>query len=615
MIALEDGPWSLGCNSVSDPLGLPLGSYQWGINCINKGGVISTRPGQRLVQPNDIDFGAPSAIKLFTPKDGVPHLVISKGPYVFYAKYPFTAPFWYQIPGLLFAEGKCEFEVAVVAASEDADGNVTAIEPFPVLMMFDGQTRTAFWDGITARHLDPGPDTNETPICDNAKWIGNRLWITQGKKIRVSNLLNPLKFTEEDILAEGGYFNLPDVCTGLGVTPNFMSLLAFTDFSTTSFQSGILNRAQWQTTPDFQKVIFSGIGCAAPRSIVTQYGMVWWYSHNGLMNLDNALQTYRSSQIRYRDSAMRRSSSNFSSDISGICAGAFENFLLISVPSGDLANYHTWVMDQNPLEITESPAQWSSVWTGTRPTQYATGVVNGKVRCFSLSKDLLPGGDNSIIPYQAQVWEMFLQDRRDIGWDNSADTAAKDIEVAFETRLIPTQYGTFKYAELELEQIVGAVQLEVFYCTQRGTYKSILSQQIVATTGNVLATDVIPTTFTQYLPQKRTIRTPNDNVDSRDSNPPVETKYNRNRDKAFSLLVKWTGQMSLVKLRLYIDPDPEQMEGEAESTETTDRFIEIDGSGEILTTGPTDLPITDQQSGFFSTFTPRWSEGIYKSLT
>lgn len=614
MTPLVDGPWKLGLDSVSDSLTLPEGTYAWLINGINKGGIISTRPGQRIRQLNI--SGNPSAIKVFTPKGGVPHIVISVGSSVYYCEYPFTDLTWRKVEGVAFVNGQCEFEIAVVGVTQDVDGSIVAIDPFPVLMMFDGQTRTAFWDGVTARHLDPGPASRETPICTWAKFIGNRLWTMQGKKIRVSDLLNPIKFTEEDILAEGGFFNLPDAGTGFGVTPNFQSLLAFTDFSTTAFQAGILNRAQWQTTPDFQKVIFSNIGCAAGRSIVNQYGMVWWYSHNGLINLDNALQTYRSSQIRYMDRAMRRSRANMSDDISGICSVAYENYLLVSVPSGDMKNYHTWIMDSNPQEATESQAQWSAVWTGTRPMQYATGIVNGKIRCFCLSSDIPPNGESVVILQSANVWEMFLQDRRDIGQDVHATITAKNVDVAFETRMMSTNtYGTFKYAELELENIVGAVQLDVFYCPLRGTYKNILSRQIVATVGGLTPSTTIPTTFAPYLSQKRTIRTVNESVASTDNNLAVETPLNRNKDKAFSVLVKWTGQASMSRLRIYVDAEPDQIDGTPTETELKDRYITAEGTGAILTTGPTALPLTNQQSGFLSTNSPRWDEGIYKSLT
>lgn len=622
-LVASEGPWRGGINSVDHSADLLPGQYQWLTNGVNKGGIVSTRPGMASIPFPPVggyDTGI-NALTIFTPRNGTPVLVMALDAAIQYVRYPFTSTA--GILGSISMNGPTvQFETAVIGVTEAPNGTITAIDPYPVLMICDGTGRTAMWDGATlVRYLDP--TVSETPTATWMKWIGNRLWVAQGRKLRASNLLNPVKFTEENILAEGGYFNLPSDCTGLGVTPDFRSLLAFTDYTTTAFQAGLINRASWGSTADFQKVIFSYIGCAAGRSIVNQYGMTWWYSHNGLINLDSALQTYRSSQISIQDRNMRRSVANFSNNISGICATAYDNYLLISVPSGDLHNFHTWVLDESIVEsidpsptITQSSkAGWASAWTGIRPTQFATGVVQGKMRCFCATCDISPTGYSSS-PIKGNVWELFLQDRRDIGYNSSIVTTAKDISCSLETRSIDTKVlCEIKYVELDIEEIVGTVQLDIYYATRRGTYKKFGTKQIVGTVGSVTSSMTIPVTFSQYLPQRRTVKSVNECILASDSNPSVETPQTRNIDKYFSFIIKWTGQMSLVKMRVYADPVPEQMDGASESNEITDRYIRPDGTGAILSTGPSALPIVSQQSGFLATTSCRFPEEIYQSLT
>jgi hypothetical protein len=388
---LKDGPWSLGCNSVVDPSNVPDGQYQWLVNGTNRGGIPQTRPGFNCI-PIPSGFGVARAMTVFTPLNRVANLVVAVGSSVLYLPYPFTGTFT-ALPGISFnTTGPVVFETAVKNFSEASDGTLTVITPTPILMMSDGQTRTAYWDGTTSRHLDPSQ--NETPIGLWMKWVGSRLWIANGSVLRASSVLDPLLFTEEDILAEGGSFSLPGVITGIGVTPDYSSLLVCTSSTTTSFQANILDRTQWQTTPGFQKEIFQGIGCVAGKSFVNQWGITWWFAQGGMIGLNQAIQTYQTSRIHYIDQNMLRSKANMSPDISGICCGTFENFLTVSVPSGDIYNAHTWLMDQaprgsletNPIYSTEVSA-WTGIWTGIRPVEWITTTINGRTRCFALSQD------------------------------------------------------------------------------------------------------------------------------------------------------------------------------------------------------------------------------------
>jgi hypothetical protein len=405
---LKDGPWSLGCNSVVEPSNVPDGQYQWLVNGTNRGGIPQTRPGFNCIPAG---YGQARGMTVFTPLNGVANLVVAIGSSVLYIAYPFTGAFT-ALPGISFnTAGPVVFETTVKNFDEASDGTLTVITPTPILMMSDGQTRTAYWDGTISRHLDPSQ--NETPIGLWMKWVGSRLWISNGSVLRASNLLDPLLFTEENILSEGGSFSLPDTITGIGVTPDYSTLLVCTSSTTTSFQANIVDRTQWQTTSGFQKEIFPGIGCVGGKSFVNQYGITWWFAQGGMIGLNQAIQTYQTSRIHYIDMNMMRSKANLSPDISGICCGTFENFLTVSVPSGDIHNAHTWLMDQaprgsletNPIYSTEVSA-WTGIFTGIRPVEWVTTTINGRTRCFVLSQDYNPAalaGLGGIIPTNSEI--------------------------------------------------------------------------------------------------------------------------------------------------------------------------------------------------------------------
>lgn len=401
MISAPSGPWTSGCDSYSDATQVADTAYRWGVNIVSKGGIPRTRPGFNCI-PTGLT-GIARGMTIFTPKDGIPHIVIAVESKIYTLEYPFDGSFS-QITGLAFdTTGPIVFCSAIQNVTEAADGTLTLISPIPILMIGDGETRTGYWDGLNARHLDPTKAPNgpsETPPMLWMQYSGNRLWgcAKNSPLLRASNIVNPLKFTEEDVLTEGGSLTLPANITGLGQAPDFQSLIVFTDQTTSRVQSSILQRELWQTTNGFQTMLLPGIGCASGKSITIQYGITWWYSHGGLIGLDQAVQTYRTSRIHFQDQSMNWSKSNLSPDITGICVGTYGNYLSVSVPSGDLYNAHSWILDQSwALDQSISDAyaairspSWNGIFTGIRPVEWANASINGINRCFALSMDYLP---------------------------------------------------------------------------------------------------------------------------------------------------------------------------------------------------------------------------------
>jgi len=89
---------------------------------------------------------------------------------------------------------------------------------------------------------------------------------------------------------------------------------------------------------------------------------------------------------------MTRSKFNMSPLRNGICSVAFENWVLVGVPSGSRFNRHTWCMDGSPMALLGSQAGpcWVGIWTGTFPVQFVTGEVQDVPRCFELSYSCNP---------------------------------------------------------------------------------------------------------------------------------------------------------------------------------------------------------------------------------
>lgn len=625
---LYDGAWYPGLDSISFELG--QGQYQWGQNIVNRGGMIGTRQGfaqivgKALVEQSQ---DKPRGICLFsTHTVGVdPYIVVAIGNKVYKLAHPYTGNL-IQIPNINFPTSTryVHFEVCVQAQKTDSDGNVVDITPRFVLMMMDGVTNPAYWffDGNTSKsgHTNPNATPQDpvpwnTPVGTHLKWAGSRLWVGAGNKLKASDLLNPLQFEEQKTESGGGFFFLPGTITAMGVTHDYKALLVFTDQTTSAFQVGIEERNAWVQTQDFQRVLFPGVGCVSHRTFINQYGMSWWMSHDGVVGLDSTLQAYQTSRMQVRDHNMSRSKEGVNWKQGGGCAGSFGNWLFFSVPSGSKYNVHTWVMDQAVQQNinTITPPAWCSNWTGIRPEQWVTGTVNGEQRCFCLSYDVVPDG------HQATIWEAFIGQRMDVpktGPNQGDPRAAKDIGCAFETRfmgLAPSQYMKLRYVQLDLAEIVGNVRLQVYYCGRRTSYKKILDKKITAQV--TPATEILfdpDQLINIYVPQYRTVKAVTDSHDSDDADTGIQTPYLRNIDRSFSLLVTWTGQMSITGLRMCVDPiSMEYGEGECEVDETTIRRITAEGTGQILT----DLAPPNNylqgpalQSKYLAPLRPRWVE-------
>lgn len=627
---VSTGPWKGGINSLVDPQFIGDDEVQWSTNTINRGGVYQTRPGRKMLYDSE-HFKIARGMTVFRPRGADSYLVKAVGDEIRISQAPFTS--WTTLAGISgdLSDSQVTFQVAVKGAMTNDDGTLSRIDPYPVLMIqWDGKVRAAYWDGTVARHLNPDKAVaSETPAGTWMKWIGSRLWISNGSRLRVSNILDPLKFTEEDILSEGGILTLPGECTGLGETADFQSLLAFTAESTTAFAAGnqqrepdpITGQGGWLATPGFQQVILPQIGCVAGKTIINQYGITWFLSQGGLIGLDGALQTYRTSKIHYKDQNMSRSKANLSPDVSRSCTGSYENFLFLSVPSGDAYNAQTWVMDQGIIETLDNEAApaWASSWTGTRPVEWVTASIDGQSRCFSLSHDYPAIAET--VEFRTGVWEEFLSVKHDITRHVGGVETTKPISCSLETKRLSkdASYKTFSNFKVRLTELSGVWHLDGFYASEHSGYKQVLSKDGVSTTAaldtyeNLNITGIVPA----LIRQTRLVRSSTDQARLSDQDAGVEDPDTRNKGTSFSVLLQWTGQVGISYVMLSYDASGEPPDGAVEKNETRVRKVFPSGVNTIGTATPAPVLVSDRRilhSSAITAVTARWYEPTYSSL-
>lgn len=568
---------AMGANSYTVPTDLGDQNYIMGQNVVCRGGIVQTRPGSRSL------FCLPSGnfqgMTLFTPDNGVAQIVAAVDGKIYVSAAPFTS--YQRLWNLQFSitAKYIAWAVCLKSTDYDIDGNIISLDnPYSVLVMQDGLTRAAYWDGGNSGHLNPGdppapdqtdivPGYSETPIGLWMIWSGNRLWVSRGNQIFASDIGNPLKFTEGDYLNEARAFYLSGPCTGMIEVPSDSAgakgFIAFTDKDGTLFQSYIQDRTLWLSQPLFQNTILPNVGCVAPRSLITQYGLNWWFAARGLTNLNAAFRQNLSSRIDYQDNQMFSSKAYLGPDLSGICASYYENYLMVSVPSGDVLNRHTWVLDQAPFEGNANA--WTGFWSGWRPIEWARGIVNGSERSFFGSIDY--DGQN-------RIWEAMLSDRTDNGCAITCYAQLRDHAAG---NLDPKAY---EWSKFFLSQVYGDVDLNIYVASTKGGYQLQKNYHLVASDGQIFA----DTEYSEAGPfmvgnrvQTRVIRTPESNGDNECNACGVESEEGNLIDYAFTHLLVWSGQMGIRAYQLNMRAEPEKDGGECYPDEVGPRTLNAMG--------------------------------------
>ncbi|MFA7301921.1 MAG: hypothetical protein WC069_06445 [Candidatus Shapirobacteria bacterium] len=578
-----DAGWIYGMNTLRHPWLLREDQYQRGVNIVNRGGVVQTRPGfsmQLILPPGNLQ-GFTYFRKTRTNEnslDEVDYLVAAVDGKIYASPHPFIQPRdWsiFQVPGVSFdpLAKMVHLVVAQKNVSLLPDDTLSITPAYNVLMMQDGINPAAYWDGLESRHLDEKSPALETPLGTWMAYSGGRLWVARGKVVLASDAYDPLKFTERVSGESRGDFSFPREVTGIAPFIGDQRqeiVVVFTNERSEILQSGVRDRAKWASTANFQSVLFPSVGCIAGRSIAFQSGLMWWYGLGGLVSSDTAATTYLTSQVNFRDAEMAFSKQYLAEDQSGICGVSFENFLLMSVPVKQNLNSETFVMDYASvaeLSSSERIPAWAGIWTGIRPVQWASAFIGSKHRVFAASVDYASVSLGS----HNHIWEAFTPDREDrffvLENDFSITSYRQPIFCEMETRLLGDGLDLKKlsYAEIDLRELSGFPVFQVRYRGVRGAYKQLLCSSLSCPTeyDNAGSSLAISEQDTLGDLRKQSRRVITQNTDDADGQVTCESGNAENIDKAFSLLLRWCGQLAVEALRVFLDVHPEESGGRA----------------------------------------------------
>src|SRR6185436_7846117 len=510
-----DGTFYQGQNSSMDPGQLPQGQYWNGINVINLGGVVSCRPGYRCL----VTFpqGNLQGLALFRPQVGLEELVVVVDGVVYVAPYPFL-DFRRLSNVLMQPYAKQVFFVQAVQSahrlSNDFSAAIAVNNPRNVLFIQDGgHTAPAWYDGSDSGHIRD--NLFETPAGGPMIWVGDRLWVSVANEVFASDISNPFSFREQIYLGSVQGFQFSGDVTAMAKTPSLEApqLIVFTAQNASILQANIRDRTLWPTTDQFQIEVLQ-TGCVGARAVVNHFGQLAWFSPQGVVVFDFATAGKLSTRLPIRDNEMLVSKTHISDNLDTIAMASFGQFALVSVPSGDYYNKHTWCLNNVSYETltNSSDPSWCSVWLGTRPVQWVSGVISGVDRIYHVSVD--EDGNN-------RLWEAFIPDRLDNGCPITwAMESRGHFGPTSHASKIPGTNCRYQYSDVAISGISQDLNLGVFFAGGlRGEYKPILAKKI-SVAGGSLAFDrtiLATTNIFAFKPQDRLNRTQDANQMSPDN--------------------------------------------------------------------------------------------------
>lgn len=589
-----DGPYPGGCDSFSYITDVAQGSYHWAVNTLARAGLVTTRPGRRHL------FSAKGRIAQgftsFRDSTGIWYLVWAIDGKIFYSNYPSTTS--QQLSGVSFNPNVpvIYFETGIQSAKYDAQSNLLFQAATRLLFMQDGFSSPAWWAGIgntpqqpavVPRIFNPPPGYIPTlPIGTAMRYVDNRMWVANGPKVYASDLLIPQNFLEGSYLATADGFYFVDDVLSMEPAPQDAGMWVATIQSLNVLQTNIQNRSLWGQTPQFQYQFSNEFGVAGPKCMLTQHGLTWLFSTKGLLSINNALNINHTSLILTQDAEMSRSKNALNPDLSGVALGNYENVLLCAVPHENRYNRHTWIQDGGIAALLNSqiPPEWTGIWTGTWPVQFARMIQGGIERLFEMSYSSGTVQDGNANPCLIHVWEDFQPRQQD---DSFGSIACK-----LETKALymPShEYFQVQFLELELAGIRGTVLLTPYIAGIGGQF--IQLGQPITLVSNIGPfgdptnatlyygfTGKVNTILQAWRPQVRFLRTPIGNVPGQNTVPVpsahmIETPFRDLIDKGFQILLKWDGIMAIHCIKLYYQPYSENTKGVQWKNETGPNII------------------------------------------
>jgi hypothetical protein len=570
-----------GAKSDQDPSSLPQGYYFTGLNMLNVGGVLSTRPGYNCVVK--LADGRLQGAALFRPILGLEQILVAIQGQVFVSTFPFET--FALVPNITLSPSAKQvfWAQCLQAAMRTSPGLVSAITLIPpkaIMFITDGaESAPAWYDGANAGQVSG--NSLDTPGGGPMAWVGDRLWIGRDNQVFASDIANPFSFRERVYLggSESFYFN--GEVTALVPTPSVESpqLFVFTAQNGSIIQANIRDRTQWPITPDFQSEVIQ-VGCRAPRSAKSHYGHLIWFSQSGVAIYDPATSGKLTARLPVRDNEMLASKAYIDNDVSLVAGGTFGQFFMMSVPSEDIFNKHTWVMNNASFATLndDSGPSWAGLWTGTRPVEWVCGEIAGVERAFYVSVDV--DGHN-------RLWEAFQPNRLDNGcpitW--AVETRSHFGITSSNPQKPPGSRCRLTWMDVALAGVPEDLDIAVFFAGgPRGAYRPMLTKQLSIQRGSLDSGQEITmaSSLFAFKPQSRVVRTEDANNQAADplaGSCGVERIDNDNVDESFQFLIVGHGPATIRWIRSFAYPVPEDTAGDglACSDETRLNAVRFDG--------------------------------------
>lgn len=285
----------------------------------------------------------------------------------------------------------------------------------------NGYQNAIVWDGdLTIPAYRLNPYQKKMPIGTVMEYAFGRVFVSDRfNQIYASDIIygngftdtkNTENFTEIGYWAEGGAFSTPAMMgniTGMRVMPQIGTnlrgqgeLVILTGNGAFSMDVSI-PRVQWNTS-NIQRISLLGRGCTSPYLGLAN-SELWFRSHDGWAFYSNSQSEFaRYFSLRKLSREVNKWVTNDTPWLKQFASTMFfDNYLISTVAPQTyraegvegLNRYHRGMVVLD-LDQSSSPApdaqltfRWNGIWTGIRPTQLLTALIQGEKRGFGLSFD------------------------------------------------------------------------------------------------------------------------------------------------------------------------------------------------------------------------------------
>jgi hypothetical protein len=285
----------------------------------------------------------------------------------------------------------------------------------------NGYQNAIAWDGdLNTPAYRLNPFKQQMPIGTIMEYAFGRVFVSDRfNQIYASDIIygngftdtkNTENFTEIGYWAEGGAFSTPAMMgniTGMRVMPQIGTnlrgqgeLVILTGNGAFSMDVS-LPRSEWNTS-NIQRISLLGRGCVSPYLGLAN-SELWFRSHDGWAFYSNSQSEFaRYFSLRKLSREVNKWVSNDTPWLKQFASTMFFDNYLISTVSPQtyraegvegLNRYHRGMVVLD-LDQSSSPApdaqlqfRWNGIWTGIRPTQLMTALIQGEKRGFGFSFD------------------------------------------------------------------------------------------------------------------------------------------------------------------------------------------------------------------------------------